>query len=150
MQGNDTPFIAPPEVDPEEENAKMALDVVFGEIPGEGEAAADPFEIETLTLPSGAKVEFRSLATVTAENVRYLRKALDGNGAGSVISDMAERAANLLIVRWDAADTSGRPLKVPRDDDKAWGKLGYLDSRALEKHLGPHVRRLVGLGDAGK
>lgn len=112
----------------------------------EAQAQVDPFEIASLTLPSGARVEFRSLATVTNENVRWLRKAMDNDGNGSFLNDLMSRGMQLLITSWDATDLNGRPLRLPRDDAKAVDKLSAVDGRAIERHLKRPLERLV-LGD---
>lgn len=149
MQSNATPFVVPDEDAPNPADAVIAA-LLDGDEPAE--ASAEPFEIPSLTLPSGARVEFRSLATVTTENIKWLRKAMDTDGAGTFLGELFERGATLLITAWDALEpATGRPLPLPRDDKKAYGKLGYLDGRAIEKHLRRHLLDLVDLnGSAGK
>lgn len=114
------------------------------------EPEADPWEIPGLTLPSGARVEFRRMDRLTTENLRWLRKAMDADGAGSFLNDLMDRGAQLLIDGWDATTPDGRPLEIPRKTEgKSMGKLSLADGKAIEKHLTKPLLRLV-RDDSGK
>lgn len=112
-------------------------------------AAADPYAIEALLLPSGAKVTFRSMATLTGSNVRWLRGVDDRDGAMLMYNEINIRAMILLVDTWDLTAPGGRPLPVPRDlrdpKDRSWTKqIGAFDFTAIERHIQKPVMRLIG------
>lgn len=107
------------------------------------EAAADPFAIDPLKLPdlpgqpSGRMVRFRSLATVTQENVKWLRAALNSEGNGDFINMVLQRAMELFVVEWDLE------LPLPRNNPKITGRLAWADAHAIERHLQKPIRSLI-------
>lgn len=113
------------------------------------EAAADPYAIEALLLPSGARVTFRSMATLTGANVRWLRGVDDREGAMLMFNEINVRAMVLLVDTWDLVTPTGRPIPVPRDQrdpkDRSWTRsISAFDFTAIERHLREPVKRLVG------
>lgn len=101
------------------------------------ESAPDPFTIPELLLPSGSSVYFRTLHTVTAANVRWLRASRDKEGAGSFYNELTQRGMQLFIVAWDLP-------RLPKDDAKITDKLNWNDLRAIERHLNPFLLKLIG------
>lgn len=110
------------------------------------ERPADPFAIEALLLPSGGKVEFRSMARITGANVQWLRGVDDREGQMIMYNELLKRALTLLVDSWDLTTETGRPIPVPRDSkDGAWLKLiGAFDMTAIERHLREPINRLTG------
>jgi hypothetical protein len=117
---------------------------IFGE--DDDAPPADPFMIEPLLLPSGAKVAFRSMAKLTADNVRWLRGVDDREGNMIMYNEVNRRAMVLLIDSWNLTAPSGRPIPIPREDrQNNWLKqVGAFDFTAIERHLREPVQRLVG------
>lgn len=113
------------------------------------EAPADPYAIEAAVLPSGVKVEFRSMLTLSAANLRWLRGADDREGSMAFYNEVQARGIDLLVERWDLVSATGRPVAVPRDakgsETRAYLKtMGLFDLKALEEHLKGPMDRLLG------
>jgi hypothetical protein len=100
----------------------------------DSQVSEDPFAIPVLTLPSGKQVEFRSLATVSQKNVKWLREALNTEGNGAFLNGVLGRGMQLLIIRWDL------DMPIPRDDPRVIDRLSFPDANAIERHI---QRRLV-------
>lgn len=107
------------------------------------EASADPFAIKALKLPSGARVEFRSMSTVTQANVRWMREALNADGNGAFLNDVLARGMQLLITSWELS------LPLPRDNPKIIDKLSYADANAIERRIMPHLVKMVNPAGGG-
>lgn len=111
----------------------------------------DPYLIEPVTLPSGVKVEFRSMAALTGDNVKWLRGADDREGSMAFYNELNSRAIHLLVDNWTLTAENGRPILVPRQnrsDPKAYLKvMSGIDLVALERHLKDPMDRLF---DGGK
>lgn len=114
--------------------------------PAYDEGPADPYAIEALLLPSGAKVTFRSMARMTGEDVRWIRGVDDKQGAMVMYNEINRRGMVKLIESWDLASVSGRPLAIPSDDPKStWLKLiSAFDLGAIERHLRDPLKQLLG------
>lgn len=110
----------------------------------------DPYAIEPVALPSGVKVEFRSMAALTADNMRWLRGADDREGSMAFYNEVQARALHLLVESWTLTEANGRPVMVPRmnrQDPRAYLRiLSGIDSLALERHLRAPLERLLGPG----
>lgn len=120
--------------------------------PADTEDDGDQYAIEPLLLPSGVKVEFRSMAKLTADNVKWLRGADDREGQMAYWNEMHRRAIHLLVDGWTLTEANGRPVPIPRS--RQGTELVYLkhlagiDLPVLERHLGKAVERLFDRGDS--
>jgi hypothetical protein len=114
--------------------------------PSSPDSAVDPYTVEPLSLPSGGKIEFRSMAKLTGDNLRWLRGVNDAEGQMVMYNEVLRRAIVLLVDEWTLTESSGRPLAVPREDrDGRWLKtISAFDLAALERHVRGPVKDLVG------
>lgn len=113
------------------------------------EPPTDPYHIEPVLLPSGVKVEFRSMATLTAANFRWLRGADDREGQMAFYQEVQARAIDLLVDGWTLTAPSGRPVLPPRyaakGAERAYLKvMSGFDMAALERHLRGPIDTLLG------
>jgi hypothetical protein len=110
---------------------------------------ADPFAIEACLLPSGGKVYFRSLATVTGEDLRWIRSVDDKGGNLALYGEMMGRAMIKLVDSWDLTTPSGRPVPLPREKNSPYDRLiSAFDLAALERHLRKPLDLLLNDADA--
>jgi hypothetical protein len=101
----------------------------------------DSAKIEDLDLPSGGLVSFSSLDDLTGRDLRKLRAARDIEGNGSFYNAMTQTALELLVAEWTIP---GKDLRTPMYDKRAADQLSARDLAAIERHLMPHVLKLVG------
>ena len=113
----------------------------------------DPYAIDPVTLPSGVKVTFRSLLSLTADNLRWLRGADDRDGQIAFYNETQARGIDLLVDTWTLTEPSGRPVPTPREVRDLGKRRGYLkimnafDLKALENHLEPYRDKLFAKPD---
>lgn len=117
-------------------------------------APADPYAIDPVVLPSGVKVEFRSLLSLTADNLRWLRGADERDGQVAFYNETQARGIDLLVETWTLTEANGRPVPTPREGRDPSKRRAYLrvmsafDLKALESHLEPYRDKLFTKPDA--
>lgn len=114
------------------------------------ETPVDPYAVEPVILPSGVKVEFRSVASLSSNEVRWLRGGVkDAEGQMAFYNELTARLIHLLVESWTLTTVNGEPVLAPRHcrpgTQRAYLQvLPGIDLTRLERHLRPALDLLLG------